>query len=241
MIRGDEPWAWTKRPVPVADSGGGRGRRPGTLSSSDGQRFPVKGKSITARHLSRYFARGQGISTYSHVSDQHSTFDTKVIVATAPESHYVLDGVLGNDTDLPIVEHATDTHGATLGELRAVRFGRQTALPLDPRPRQDHPLPHRARPTVHRSPPARRAAADQAPEHRADHRALGRPAARRRVGAWRARHRRASGRQTVFVETPAEHAHRRDQGIRGASPNRLRPLSRRRDLSAAYRPPVEQG
>jgi Tn3 transposase DDE domain len=30
----------------------------GTLSSSDGQRFPVKGKSLTARHLSRYFARG---------------------------------------------------------------------------------------------------------------------------------------------------------------------------------------
>ena len=42
----------------------------GTLSSSDGQRFPVKGKSLTARHLSRYFARGQGISTYTHVSDQ---------------------------------------------------------------------------------------------------------------------------------------------------------------------------
>ncbi len=69
---------------------------PGTLSSSDGQRVPVKGKSITARHLSRYFARGQGISTYTHVSDQHSTFDTKVIVATAPESHYVLDGILGS-------------------------------------------------------------------------------------------------------------------------------------------------
>src|SRR6476646_6718434 len=31
MIRGDEPWAWTKRPVPVADSGGGRGRRAGDL------------------------------------------------------------------------------------------------------------------------------------------------------------------------------------------------------------------
>jgi len=30
----------------------------GTLSSSDGQRFPVKGKSITARHLSRYFGSG---------------------------------------------------------------------------------------------------------------------------------------------------------------------------------------
>ena len=89
----------------------------GTLSSSDGQRFPVKGKSLTARHLSRYFARGQGISTYTHVSDQHSTFDTKVIVATAPESHYVLDGILGNQTDLLIAEHATDTHGATLANF----------------------------------------------------------------------------------------------------------------------------
>jgi len=89
----------------------------GTLSSSDGQRFPVKGKSITARHLSRYFARGQGVSTYTHVSDQHSTFDTKVIVATAPESHYVLDGLLGNETDLPVFEHATDTHGATLANF----------------------------------------------------------------------------------------------------------------------------
>lgn len=90
---------------------------PGTLSSSDGQRFPTKGKSITARAMSRYFARGQGISTYTHVSDQHSTFETKVVVATAPESHYVLDGILGNDTDLPIVEHATDTHGATLANF----------------------------------------------------------------------------------------------------------------------------
>ena len=73
----------------------------GTLSSSDGQRFPTKGRSITARAMSRYFARGQGISTYTHISDQHSTFGTQVIVATAPESHYVLDGILGNDTDLP--------------------------------------------------------------------------------------------------------------------------------------------
>jgi hypothetical protein len=89
----------------------------GTLSSSDGQRFPVKGKSLTARHLSRYFARGQGISTYTHVSDQHSTFDTKVIAATAPESPYVLDGILGNQTDLLVTEHATDTHGAKLANF----------------------------------------------------------------------------------------------------------------------------
>jgi len=89
----------------------------GTLSSSDGQRFPVKGKSLTARHLSRYFARGQGLSTYTHVSDQHSTFDTTVIAATDPESPYALDGILGNQTDLLITEHATDTAGATLANF----------------------------------------------------------------------------------------------------------------------------
>ena len=89
----------------------------GTLSSSDGQRFPVSGKSITAAHLSRYFARGAGVSTYTAVSDQHATFDTKVIPATVPEAPLVLDEVLGNATDLPITEHATDTHGATLANF----------------------------------------------------------------------------------------------------------------------------
>ena len=89
----------------------------GTLSSSDGQKFPIKGKSLTAAHLSRYFARGQGVSTYTHVSDQHSTFDTKVITSTSPESPYVLDGILGNQTDLIVTEHATDTHGATLANF----------------------------------------------------------------------------------------------------------------------------
>jgi TnpA family transposase len=98
--------------LPFAQVGGS-----GTLSSSDGQKFPVSGKSITARHLSRYFARGAGISAYTAVSDQHATFDTKVIAASAPEAPYVLDEILGNVTDLPIIEHATDTHGATLANF----------------------------------------------------------------------------------------------------------------------------
>jgi TnpA family transposase len=102
----------------------------GTLSSSDGQKFPVKGKSLTARHLSRYFARGQGVSTYTHVSDQHATFDTKVITSTSPESPYVLDGILGNQTDLLITEHATDTHGATLANFALFDL---TGLQLSPR------------------------------------------------------------------------------------------------------------
>ncbi|MFV0306681.1 MAG: Tn3 family transposase [Desertimonas sp.] len=98
--------------LPLADTFG-----PGTLSSSDGQRFPVRSGSVTARQLSRYFGRGQGVSTYTHVSDQHTTFATKVIPATAHESHHVLDDLLDNATDLPIAEHATDTHGATLANF----------------------------------------------------------------------------------------------------------------------------
>jgi Tn3 transposase DDE domain len=82
-----------------------------------GQRFPTRGKSITARHLNKYFV-SEGISTCTHVSDQHSTFGTKAIVATHREAHYVLDEILGNATDLPIIEHATDPHGVTL-----VNFG----------------------------------------------------------------------------------------------------------------------
>ena len=66
----------------------------GTLSSSDGQRFPTRGKSVTARALSRYFAN-EGLSTYTHVTDQHATYGTKVIVATKREAHYVLDEILG--------------------------------------------------------------------------------------------------------------------------------------------------
>lgn len=85
----------------------------GTMSSSDGQRFPTRGKSLTARAMNIHFA-DQGLSTYTHVSDQHSTFGTKVIVPTMREAHYVLDDFLGNATDLPIREHATDTHGVTL-------------------------------------------------------------------------------------------------------------------------------
>jgi hypothetical protein len=40
----------------------------------------------------------------------------KSFAADAPEGHIVLDGILGN-TDPPILEHATDTHGATLANF----------------------------------------------------------------------------------------------------------------------------
>ena len=85
----------------------------GTLSSSDGQRFPQRGRSLTARALSRYFL-DEGTTTYTHVSDQHSTYGTKVIPTTWREAVAVLDEIFGNPTDLPIAEHTVDTAGQTL-------------------------------------------------------------------------------------------------------------------------------
>jgi len=50
----------------------------GTLSSSDGQRFPVQGKVRNAVALPRYYGYGQGITFYTWSSDQFSQYGTKV-------------------------------------------------------------------------------------------------------------------------------------------------------------------
>jgi TnpA family transposase len=85
----------------------------GTLSSSDGLRLPMEGKSITARALKGYFV-DEGITSYLHVSDQHTTYGTQIIVSTDRDATYTLDEILGNTTELAIDEHTVDTHGQTL-------------------------------------------------------------------------------------------------------------------------------
>jgi TnpA family transposase len=85
----------------------------GTLSSSDGQRFPVVGKVRNAVALPRYFGYGRGVTFYTWTSDQFSQYGTKVIPATVRDATYVLDEILDNETELPIVEHTPDTAGYT--------------------------------------------------------------------------------------------------------------------------------
>lgn len=115
----------------------------GTLSSSDGLRLPMRGKSLTARALSRYFI-DQGITSYTHVSDQHTTYGTQIIVSTERDATYTLDEILGNTTELPIVEHATDTHGQTLltfalFDLVGLRLSPRIAKLTDRRLWRPHP------------------------------------------------------------------------------------------------------
>ena len=85
----------------------------GTMSSSDGQRFPVRGKSQNATALPRYFGYGRGLTFYSWTSDQFSQYGSKVILATVRDATYVLDAILDNETELEILEHTTDTAGYT--------------------------------------------------------------------------------------------------------------------------------
>jgi TnpA family transposase len=107
---------------PLAKRWGG-----GTLSSSDGQRFPVRGKVRNAKALPRYFGYGRGITFYTWTSDQYSQFGTKVISTTVRDATYVLDEILDNETELTIREHTTDTDGYTdlvfgLFDLLGMRF-----------------------------------------------------------------------------------------------------------------------
>ena len=99
----------------------------GLLSSSDGQRFPVSGKNRHARAFPPTLGYGQGLTFYSWTSDQLSQYGSKPVIITARDATYVLDAILGNETELAIVEHTTDTAGATemifaLFDLLGLRF-----------------------------------------------------------------------------------------------------------------------
>ncbi len=100
------------------------------MSSSDGQRFPAKGKIRQARAITRYFGYGKGVPFYSWTSDQFSQYGSRPIPATVRDATYVLDEILNNETELPIVEYTTDTAGYTelvfaLCDLLGLRFSPQ--------------------------------------------------------------------------------------------------------------------
>lgn len=85
----------------------------GMVSSSDGQRFPVSGKIRNAQAIPRYYGYGKGYTLITHSSDQYAQYGSKAIPSTIRDATYVLDEILGNETDLEIVEHTTDTGGYT--------------------------------------------------------------------------------------------------------------------------------
>jgi len=211
----------------------------GTMSSSDGQRFPVRGKSLTGREMTVF--GGQVLSTYTHVSDQHSTFGTKVIVATTREAQYVLDDFLGNATDLPVYEHATDTHGVDPHQLRPVRPGGEGAVAARPRPGEDNDDPGRHPGRDRHAVPARRAATVRPVEREPGRSLLAGPAADGRVAEVRAGDRVPARREVVGRLTP-EHPGRGVEGVGDAAPDDpRRPVPVGSGVPAEDRPAAEQG
>lgn len=74
-----------------------------------------------------HYGTGKGTTMYRFVSDQFSTFYTKVINTNARDAVHVIDGLLYHETDLNIEEHYTDTAGYTdqvfgLSHLLGFRF-----------------------------------------------------------------------------------------------------------------------
>ena len=185
----------------------------GTLSSSDGQRFPVKGKSLTAAHLSRYFAPRPGhlhlhprLGPALDVRHQGDRRD----LAGKPQRARRHPG----QPDRPARHRARHRHPRRdAGELRAVRPGVPPAVPAHPGPGQDHPLPHRAASRLRGPLPGLRAPAHPPAERGPDHRHVGRPAAGRRLGQGGA-HVRRPGRRRKLCSSKRQQQRARigDQG-----------------------------
>jgi len=98
----------------------------GTFSSSDGQRSAARGRAAAGDPLAREFGFRRGaLNLVNWVSDQYSQYGTKVVSVAEREAIHTLEAIL--QTQLPIAEHTTDTHGATelvfaLFDLLGLRF-----------------------------------------------------------------------------------------------------------------------
>ena len=110
----------------------------GRLSSSDGQRFASRTRGPAAAALPRYFGhRRRGLQIYSWISDQYSEYASKVVATAVRDATHTLDGILDNQTVLPIEEHSTDTHGYSdiifgLFRLLGYRYARGWRTPAAP-------------------------------------------------------------------------------------------------------------
>jgi TnpA family transposase len=98
----------------------------GKTSSSDGQRFGLNRKVLQQTYSAKF--RDFAIEFYSFVADNYAPFYSMPIECTDRDAPYVLDGLLYNESDLPLEEHYTDTHGYTENNFAAfAMLGRRFA------------------------------------------------------------------------------------------------------------------
>jgi TnpA family transposase len=83
----------------------------GKTSGSDGQRFALRRNVIQQTYSPKF--NDFALEFYSFVADNYAPFYSIPIECSVRDAPYVLDGLLYNESDLPLEEHYTDTHGYT--------------------------------------------------------------------------------------------------------------------------------
>ena len=86
---------------------------PGTTTMSDGMRFGVAARSLHARYAPRHLGCRRGVTAYDTITDQHQHAYLQLISIQLREACAVLDAALHHETELPLLEHVTDTAGYT--------------------------------------------------------------------------------------------------------------------------------
>lgn len=100
----------------------------GLSSSSDSIRMEYHSKVLN-RGYSTCFG-DYAIEFYTYVADTYAPFFSKPIECTNRDAGHVLDGMLYNETGLPLLDHYVDTHGFTeINFTGFTMFGKQ----LNPR------------------------------------------------------------------------------------------------------------
>ncbi len=89
----------------------------GRTSSSDGQRFAMKRKVLQQTYSPRFneFA----LEFYTFIADNYAPFFGFPIECTDRDAPFVLDGLLYNESDLPLEDHFIDSHGYTENNFAA--------------------------------------------------------------------------------------------------------------------------
>ncbi len=89
----------------------------GKTSSSDGQRFSMECKVLQQTYSTKF--NDFALEFYSFIADNYAPFHGMPIECTDRDAPYVLDGLLYNESDLPLEEHFVDTHGYTENNFAA--------------------------------------------------------------------------------------------------------------------------
>jgi TnpA family transposase len=90
-------------------------------SSSDGQKFGVTRNTYNARYSSKYFGLDKGVVSYT-LNANHVPINARIIGANEHESHFVLDLLLDNTSEIRPCIHTTDSHGANRVNFALLHF-----------------------------------------------------------------------------------------------------------------------